>query len=113
MELETLRLRRCALIRVSGRIDSSNAHEFEAALNSGLNEGNGNLVVNLSGVSYMSSAALRALISAQKETKSRKLARGAVILTEVPDDVRDTFNLAALTGLFDFTDDEVLAVGSF
>lgn len=113
MEQETVVLRRCALLRVKGRIDSSNAQEFDKAVFDALQAGQGNLVVNLNGVTYMSSAALRTLIGAQKETKGRKLARGAVVLTEVPESVRDTFDLAALTGLFDFTDNEVLAVGSF
>ena len=113
MEHETVTLRRCALLRVKGRIDSSNAHEFDKAMFDALQAGNGNLVVNLKGVTYMSSAALRTLISAQKEAKGRRVSRGAVVLTEVPESVRDTFDLAALTGLFDFTDSEVMAVGSF
>ncbi|MEZ4594177.1 MAG: STAS domain-containing protein [Chloroflexota bacterium] len=63
-------MKRVDLVTVSGRIDSSNAAEFEGGLKELTNNGRSNLVLNLSGVSYMSSAGLRTLVSTLKECKS-------------------------------------------
>ena len=113
MEIETFHLRRCDLIRVSGRIDSSNAAEFSEKLMATLRDGHGNLVINLGGVEYLSSAALRALIAVLKEARGRVVGKGNVLLAEVPEQIREVFDLAALSSLFEFYADETLAVGSF
>ena len=113
MDVQHVGHRRSDVFRVSGRIDSSSAPEFERTLMDSIHKGRGNIVVNLRDVEYLSSAALRALIAALKETRGRTLGSGNVVLAEVPPRVREVFDLAALSGLFTFYDDEAQAVGSF
>ncbi len=112
LEIERQDYKRCEILRVQGRIDSSNAQEFEEALMQAV-EDKGNVVVNLKGAEYLSSAAIRALIAALKETRGRTLRKGNLVLAEVPDRLREVFDLAALNSLFEFHDTETSAVGSF
>jgi anti-sigma B factor antagonist len=105
--------RRSDVLRVSGRIDSSNAQQFQDELMRVLREGSGNIVVNMKSLEYISSAGLRALIAALKETRGKTVGKGNVVLAEVPPRIREVFDLAVLGTLFTFYDDETQAVGSF
>lgn len=113
MDVQHVEHRRSDVFRVSGRIDSASAPEFERMLMDSIQHGRGNVVVNLRDVEFVSSAFLRALIAALKETRGRSLRPGNVVLAEVPPRIREVFDLAALSGLFTFYDDETQAVGSF
>ena len=53
---------------LAGRLDTATAHEAEARLTSLVTSG-GNVVVDLGGVHYISSAGLRALLKAAKQAK--------------------------------------------
>ena len=103
-------LKRVELFTIAGRIDSSNANELDDALKEATNNGRHNLVLELSGVSYMSSAALRAMVSAMRECKKRN---GAVKLANVSERVAEVLSLAGLDSIFDSFGDATTAVGSF
>ncbi len=107
-------LKRVSLVAVTGRVDSSNAAELDNTLKEIMNNGTYNIVLNLSGVSYMSSAGLRALVSALRECKKH---RGEVRLSEPSERVAEVLDLAGLTvteaPLFQVYEDDTAAVGSF
>ena len=104
--------KRVELFTASGRIDSSNANEFDAAVKGALEEGRYNLVLDLSGVSYMSSAGLRVLVAALRECK--KLPNnGDVRLTAPSERVAEVLELAGLSSMFQTFEDATAAVGSF
>ncbi|MBK7895389.1 MAG: STAS domain-containing protein [Anaerolineaceae bacterium] len=103
-------MKRVELITVTGRIDSSNAAEFEGGLKELTSNGRANLVLNLSGVTYMSSAGLRALVSTLKECKKRS---GDMRLAAPSERVAEVLTLAGLDSLFQMYDDDTTAVGSF
>ena len=65
----------------------------------------------MSGVSYVSSAALRVMINAQKTCK--RWNRGEVVLASVPEPIYDALNLVGFVPLFRRFDDVTEAVGSF
>lgn len=101
------------VFRVSGRIDSSNAGDLENAMIAPIQEGRvTNLVVNLKDVTFLSSAALRALVAALVRTQNNKPA-GALVLSDVRPEVYEVFVLGAFTSLFSFFTDEASAVASF
>ena len=110
MKIDVQSMKRVELMTVSGRIDSSNAGEFDAALKALLDRGEYQLVLNLSGVEYTSSAGLRALVSALRECKKHN---GDLRLAAPSDRVMEVLNLAGLNTLFQVFDDDVSAVGSF
>ncbi|MCA9918008.1 MAG: STAS domain-containing protein [Anaerolineales bacterium] len=103
-------MKRVDLVTVTGRIDSSNASEFEGGLKDLTSNGRTNLVLNLSGVTYMSSAGLRALVSTLKECKKRS---GDMRLASPSERVGEVLTLAGLDSLFQVYSDDTAAVGSF
>lgn len=110
MDITINQMNRVALVIVEGRVDSSTAPELGEALESQLSGGGKNIVVDLAGVEYMSSAGLRELVSALKRAKS---AGGDVRLSQPSDRVREVLGLAGLDSIFDVYDNQVEAVGSF
>jgi anti-sigma B factor antagonist len=110
MKIDVQSMRRVELVTVSGRIDSSNAGDFDARLKELIEQGEYQLVLNLSGVEYTSSAGLRALVSALRECKKHN---GDLRLSAPSDRVTEVLDLAGLTTLFEVFDDDVTAVGSF
>lgn len=107
-------LKRVELVTVKGRVDSSNASELDNTLKDIMSQGRHNIVLNLKGVNYMSSAGLRAIVSALRECKSH---RGDVRLSEMSERVAEVLDLAGLTSsqspLFQTYSDDTAAVGSF
>ena len=103
-------MKRVDLITVNGRIDSNSAPQFDQALKDIMNAGRYNIVLDLSGVSYMSSAGLRGIVSALRECKKK---RGDVRLAAPSERVSEVLSLAGLDPLFQLFDDSTTAVGSF
>lgn len=111
MEVTTKELRRCDLVVVKGRIDTSTVKSLSDALAEIKDAGRYKIVLNMKDVTYISSAGLSELIDTQNTC--RHLKRGELILAEVPPRIREVLNLAGLTPLFTIHDTESEAVGSF
>ena len=81
------------VFKLEGRLDTVTAPELENAIN---NEGEAleNLVLDFSGISYISSAGLRVLLGAQKKMN----VQGSMELVNVSDDVMD---ILEMTGFAD------------
>lgn len=110
MEVTTTRYKHCDLVKPVGRIDSATAPKLAEALEAITNDGRYKIVLDLGEVDFMSSAGLRALISAQKEC--RRYNRGEVVLALVPKRVYDALDLAGFLPLFKFFDNVLDAVGA-
>jgi anti-sigma B factor antagonist len=110
LKIEVQSMKRVELVTVEGRIDSSNANDFDNALKELTDKGEYQIVLNLSGVDYTSSAGLRALVATLRECKQHK---GDLRISSPSDKVMEVLNLAGLTSLFEVFDDDTLAVGSF
>ena len=82
METTTREFKRCAVVEVSGRVDSATAPDLAATLNELTEEGQYNLVLDMSDVDFISSAGLRVLIDTQKTCQ--RLNRGRLVLADVP-----------------------------
>ena len=110
MEISVQELKRVDLVTVAGRIDSSNASELDEALKELLGKGRYNIVMDLAGVEYMSSAGLRTLVGTVRECKRRG---GDLRLTTPSERVSEVLKLAGLDSVFKVYDDSTSAVGSF
>jgi anti-sigma B factor antagonist len=111
MEIATREFNRCAVIESAGRIDSATAPQLAVVLNEYMDEGQYNLVLDMSDVDFISSAGLRVLIDTQK--KCQRLNRGELVLADVPEHIYEAFDLAGFLPLFEFQDEVLAAVGSF
>ncbi|MEO5886513.1 MAG: STAS domain-containing protein [Anaerolineales bacterium] len=111
MEITVQEFKHCDMITVKGRVDSATAPQLNHALESAQNGGKYKLVLDMSGLEYMSSAGFRALLSAQRNSK--RYNRGEVVLASVPARIREALELAGFTELFKTFDDPLLAVGHF
>jgi anti-anti-sigma factor len=109
--IETHELKRCVLITLQGRIDSSKAPLVEAALKEMIDAGHYRFVIDMSQVEFVSSAFLRVLISASKTV--RRFNRGDIYLAALSARIKDVFDLAGLLSLFKLFDTQVEAVGSW
>lgn len=110
LEIDVQEMTRVDLITVKGRVDSSNAAELEEVLKERTDSGRYNLVLNLKDVNYMSSAGLRALVSALRECKRH---RGDVRISQPSERIVEVLDLAGLDPLFQTYADDTAAVGSF
>lgn len=109
--IDVSELKRCVLVKLSGRIDSSKAVAVEAALDEQINQGNYRFVIDMSDVEYVSSAFLRVMISKMKATK--KWNRGNVYLATMQPRIMDVFELAGVTELFKIYPTVTEAVGDW
>ena len=59
------------IVSLNGRLDVTSAPQFENQLNNWLDRGEVNLIIDLGGLTYISSAGLRTLLVAAKQTQAR------------------------------------------
>lgn len=112
METMTEAMKRCELVTVLGRIDSATAPELEETLLGLIQAGHKNMVVNLAGTDYISSAGLKALLSALMKAR-KAIPPGNVVISEIRPELRESFELVGFDRLFTFYDNDTQAVGSF
>lgn len=98
------------VFRISGRIDSTTAPDLDGALHAVADGVTPRIVVDLEAAEYISSAGLRALVSAAKAARRNngdvRIARPSLRVTEV-------LKLAGLESIFSLHADVETAVASF
>lgn len=112
MEIKTEAMKRCEVVTVSGRIDSATAPDLEKVLLGLIQSGQKNIVVNLRDTEFISSAGLKALLSALMKVR-KMVPSGDLIIAEIRPQLKESFNLVGFDRLFTFHDDTLHAVGSF
>ena len=110
MEVTTKQFKHCDLVAVTGRVDSATAPKLAEALDAINNEGRFKIVIDMTGLEYMSSAGFRALIATQRNCK--RYNRGEVVLACVPININSALELAGFTMLFRSFPDVTTAVGN-
>jgi len=110
MEVSITKFKRCDMVKVTGRINSQTAPQLAEALKGILGAEQHRIVFDMSDVDFISSAGLRVLIEAQKTCK--RWNRGEIALACVPQQIRETLDLAGFVPLFRFFGSTVEAVGS-
>lgn len=100
------------LVAVKGRVDSMNANQLGDALTGEIDGGHTQIVLDLAGVDYMSSAGLREMVAALKRVK-RMNGDGDVRLSQPSERVREVLEMAGLDTIFRIYDSQDGAVGSY
>ncbi len=109
MEILTTEYKRCTVVKTSGRIDGSNAHELSQALKNLTTRGINNIVFDMTEVNFMASAGWWALIDTQKTCKPG----GEIVLSGVDKGIRESLNLVGMGTYFHVFDDLTSAVANF
>ena len=97
MHLTERRIGNVLVLAVSGRIDHASAEGFKAALQPHLAQckaGGDVIVLDFSGVEYISSVGLRVLMLAAKQTKSQG---GAIAVAALQPVVKEIFEISKFT----------------
>ena len=85
------------IFSLNGRFDAHSAGDVENELNLVISKGEHNLLVDLDGVEYISSAGLRVLLAATKKLKKEK---GEIKLCCLKPYVKEVFDIAGFTQIF-------------
>jgi anti-sigma B factor antagonist len=102
MKITTTEVKNATLIAISGRIDSDTSPEVARAFQTVQDLGHYNILVDMAGLEYISSATLRALMAAQRASKRNG---GEVILMRVPEKILNVLDMAGLLELYRIVDD--------
>jgi anti-anti-sigma factor len=95
--MDEFRHGRVSIIALAGRIDSTNAEELMTRLKNVLSTGEAPVLVDLSRVIYLTSAAFRALLVATHEAERRAV---PFALCSAPAQVRELFEMGGLLDAF-------------
>lgn len=110
MEIQVMGNGAATVLAARGRIDSMSAGHLGEALNSEIASGKTLLVLDLSGVDYMSSAGLRELVNALKKVKR---VNGDLRLAQPSRRVREVMEMAGLDTIFLIFETSAEAVESY
>ena len=110
MEIQNKQVNGVTLLVLKGSIDAMTAPKITAFIQGLVSKGNVKLVADLRGVDYTSSAGLRVLLGAIKETRAQS---GDMRLAGVQPDVLKVLNLSGFTNILNMFDDVDAAVASY
>ena len=100
MELEQTRCENVAVVSPSGRVDHANAEAFKSGLEPFIRNcaaGGDRLLLDLSGLEYISSAGLRVLMLAARDTRNGK---GTMALCALQPVVQEIFEISRFNVVF-------------
>jgi len=94
-------------VSISGKMDAVTAPDFESALSGIIAQGELKLLIDLSGLEYISSAGLRAILVVAKELRGKE---GEMLFVGLQDRVQDVFRISGFYSIFRIflTEDEIL-----
>lgn len=98
MDIESESHGQVLLLRPDGRLDTETAGELELALHDAFESGRRHFVLDLSRISYVSSAGLRVLLALAKKLDGDI---GTLRLAALNASVKQVFDIAGFTSLFD------------
>ena len=98
------------IVAVQGRVDSSTAGQLGEALDSVIADEFYQIVLDIGGVDYMSSAGLREIVKALKKTQAND---GDVRIAQVNERVYEVLELSGLNTLLQFFNSAAEAAGSY
>lgn len=110
MEIQDRQIDGVTVLSLKGSIDAMTAPQITEHIQGQVAKGNIKLVADLGGVDYTSSAGLRVLLGAIKDTRSQG---GDLRLTGVQPDVMKVLNLSGFTNILKMFDNTDAAIASY
>ena len=94
MTIEIKRNTEATIIEVAGRLDTTTAPSLDKTINEDINDTE-NLVLDLKGLEYISSAGLRVVLNAQKKMQKT----GSMKVVNVCDEVMEIFEMTGFADI--------------
>lgn len=107
MELGAELKRGVLVVKAHPRLDSSNAGEFEDALRASLKGHVGNVVVDMTELTYISSAGLRAILLV---TRTLRKTHQHLAICSLSDNIKELFRVSGFDKVIETHDSQVAAV---
>ncbi len=82
---------------VAGSMDADNAHELDKAIEARIEAGSPDIVLDLAGLEYISSAGLRVIMKSAKKLEVR---RGSIVIVGLKGVVEEVFKVSGFYSLF-------------
>lgn len=98
------------ILDVEGHLNAITCNELEKRLNTLIDQGEKQFLLNFSGLDYISSAGLRVLLVAAKKLKT---CNGQIVLASLKGQVRKVFDAAGFSALFHMFDTREDAMRNF
>jgi len=98
------------ILSIGGRLDAYSAAEAEKKLDELITSGNVKIVLNLEGLEYISSSGLRVFLAELKKVRKQQ---GDIRLCCMKTNIKEVFDIAGFTQLFNIAEDESAAVAGF
>lgn len=98
------------IVLPAGRLDAASSEELKAKMEGMIGDGCRKMVANLDSVEYISSSGLRVMLASLKQLRKTG---GDLKLACLKPYVRETFEIAGFTQLFEIYDEEEEAVEGF
>ena len=95
------------IISVDGRIDTMNAGEFEAKIVTVIESGATKIILDCSGLNYISSSGLRIFLLVLKKMKANN---GQFSLCSLQPGIREIFDIAGFSSIFSIYADQETAL---
>jgi anti-anti-sigma factor len=89
------------VVLVKGRMDASSAPEFEKNMEKWIDDGERAFAVDLSGLDYISSAGLRAILSIAKKLKTLN---GSLQIASLKGSVKEVFEISGFSSIIPICD---------
>jgi anti-anti-sigma factor len=108
MNITTEKINGFSVLKIEGRIDTTNFNDFETEINLLFNSGEKNIVFNCSGLNYISSSGLRVFLITQKKSISLN---GKLHLCCLQPTIKEIFDISGFSTIFKIFDkqEEALA----
>jgi anti-anti-sigma factor len=95
------------ILKLTGRIDSTNSLEFEKKILGLFTENTNKLIIDCTELDYISSSGLRVFLMAMKKIKS---IQGSLAICSMQDQIKEVFDISGFTGIFSIYDTQQEAV---
>lgn len=98
MNIQLQYTRDIAVLKIEGRMDTSNYREVETFFSDLIQGGEKRIICDLSLLEYISSSGLRAFLAAQKELKGQE---GSLVLVGMTEAVKQVFTITGFISFFE------------
>ena len=110
MEIQTSRESKATVMTITGRMDAATSPAYESRMQELIAAGETGFVLDFSGLDYISSAGLRALLATAKQLKPKG---GQVRLANVGGTVKEVLDISGFGSIFQIHDSVSDALANF